>query len=68
MTPLIHFVGATGNEAVHVHGAVAYHTLLEAATFLDLTARHIRCTTDQVVTTSYRIIAPLVNRVTMIGR
>lgn len=68
---LIHFTsGTTGKPkgAVHVHGAVAYHAF-SGRHALDLTPGTIYwCTADPgwVTGTSYGIIAPLVNRVTMI--
>jgi acetyl-CoA synthetase len=68
---LIHFTsGTTGKPkgAVHVHGAVAYHAV-SGRHALDLTPGTIYwCTADPgwVTGTSYGIIAPLVNRVTMI--
>jgi len=68
---LIHFTsGTTGKPkgAVHVHGAVAYHAY-SGRHALDLTPGTIYwCTADPgwVTGTSYGIIAPLVNRVTMI--
>lgn len=68
---LIHFTsGTTGKPkgAVHVHGAVAYHAY-SGHHALDLTPGTIYwCTADPgwVTGTSYGIIAPLVNRVTMI--
>jgi len=68
---LIHFTsGTTGKPkgAVHVHGAVVYHAF-SGRHALDLTPGTIYwCTADPgwVTGTSYGIIAPLVNRVTMI--
>lgn len=68
---LIHFTsGTTGKPkgAVHVHGAVTYHAF-SGRHALDLTPGTIYwCTADPgwVTGTSYGIIAPLVNRVTMI--
>jgi acetyl-CoA synthetase len=68
---LIHFTsGTTGKPkgAVHVHGAVLYHAY-SGKLALDLTPGTIYwCTADPgwVTGTSYGIIAPLVNRVTMI--
>ncbi|WP_206052306.1 acetate--CoA ligase [Nioella ostreopsis] len=68
---LIHFTsGTTGKPkgAVHVHNAVVYHAF-SGRHALDLTPGTIYwCTADPgwVTGTSYGIIAPLVNRVTMI--
>ena len=68
---LIHFTsGTTGKPkgAVHVHGAVVYHAY-SGRVALDLKPGTIYwCTADPgwVTGTSYGIIAPLVNRVTMI--
>ncbi|MGI3186815.1 acetate--CoA ligase [Nioella aestuarii] len=68
---LIHFTsGTTGKPkgAVHVHNAVVYHAF-SGRYALDLTPGTIYwCTADPgwVTGTSYGIIAPLVNRVTMI--
>lgn len=68
---LIHFTsGTTGKPkgAVHVHNAVIYHAF-SGRHALDLTPGTIYwCTADPgwVTGTSYGIIAPLVNRVTMI--
>lgn len=68
---LIHFTsGTTGKPkgAVHVHGAVLYHAY-SGKLALGLTPGTIYwCTADPgwVTGTSYGIIAPLVNRVTMI--
>ena len=68
---LIHFTsGTTGRPkgAVHVHGAAIYHAFSGQAA-LGLTPGTIYwCTADPgwVTGTSYGIIAPLVNRVTMI--
>ena len=68
---LIHFTsGTTGKPkgAVHVHNAVIYHAF-SGRTALGLTPGAIYwCTADPgwVTGTSYGIISPLVNRVTMI--
>ncbi|MDJ1008131.1 MAG: acetate--CoA ligase [Paracoccaceae bacterium] len=68
---LIHFTsGTTGKPkgAVHVHGAVVYHAV-SGRNALDLAPGTIYwCTADPgwVTGTSYGIISPLVNRVTMI--
>ncbi|MBP0482181.1 acetate--CoA ligase [Sagittula salina] len=68
---LIHFTsGTTGKPkgALHVHGAVAYHAF-SGRHALDLQPGTIFwCTADPgwVTGTSYGIISPLVNRVTMI--
>ena len=68
---LIHFTsGTTGRPkgAVHVHGAVLYHAF-SGRLALDLTPGTVYwCTADPgwVTGTSYGIIAPLVNRTTMI--
>ena len=69
---LIHFTsGTTGKPkgAVHVHGAVVYHAF-SGRHALDLTPGTIllvhRPDPGWVTGTSYGIIAPLVNRVTMI--
>lgn len=68
---LIHFTsGTTGKPkgAVHVHNAVVYHAF-SGRVALDLQPGTIYwCTADPgwVTGTSYGIIAPLVNRVTMI--
>jgi len=68
---LIHFTsGTTGKPkgAVHVHGAVVYHAF-SGRTALGLEPGRIYwCTADPgwVTGTSYGIISPLVNRVTMI--
>ena len=68
---LIHFTsGTTGKPkgAVHVHKAVLYHAF-SGRTALGLTPGRIYwCTADPgwVTGTSYGIISPLVNRVTMI--
>ncbi len=68
---LIHFTsGTTGKPkgAVHVHNAVTYHAF-SGRHALDLTpGTRYWCTADPgwVTGTSYGIIAPLVNRVTML--
>lgn len=68
---LIHFTsGTTGKPkgAVHVHGAVIYHAV-SGRNALELTPGTIYwCTADPgwVTGTSYGILSPLVNRVTMI--
>lgn len=70
-TALVHFTsGTTGKPkgVVHVHNAVIYHAS-SGRIALDLTPGTIYwCTADPgwVTGTSYGIIAPLVNRVTMI--
>ena len=68
---LIHFTsGTTGKPkgAVHVHGAVVYHAFSGRRALGLEPGRIYWCTADPgwVTGTSYGIIAPLVNRVTMI--
>ncbi|MEE4119525.1 MAG: acetate--CoA ligase [Paracoccaceae bacterium] len=68
---LIHFTsGTTGRPkgAVHVHGAVAYHAYSGRAALGLAPGKIYWCTADPgwVTGTTYGIVAPLVNRVTMI--
>ena len=68
---LIHFTsGTTGRPkgAVHVHGAVVYHAFSGREALGLAPGKTYWCTADPgwVTGTSYGIIAPLVNRVTMI--
>ncbi|RDC75335.1 acetate--CoA ligase [Rhodovulum sp. 12E13] len=68
---LIHFTsGTTGRPkgAVHVHGAVAYHAYSGRAALGLAPGRIYWCTADPgwVTGTTYGIVSPLVNRVTMI--
>jgi acetyl-CoA synthetase len=68
---LIHFTsGTTGRPkgAVHVHGAVAYHAYSGRAALGLAPGKIYWCTADPgwVTGTTYGIVSPLVNRVTMI--
>ena len=68
---LIHFTsGTTGRPkgAVHVHGAVVYHAFSGREALGLAPGKTYWCTADPgwVTGTSYGIVAPLVNRVTMI--
>ncbi|MEX5729729.1 acetyl-CoA synthetase [Rhodovulum iodosum] len=70
-TSLIHFTsGTTGKPkgAVHVHAAVAYHAMTGRYALEMRPETVFWCTADPgwVTGTSYGIIAPLVNRTTMI--